>query len=190
MRIVILGPPGAGKGTQAVLLASRLAIPHISTGEIMRTAVAQGTPLGLAVKGYLDSGALVPDQLVIDLIGERLAQKDTQKGFLLDGFPRTVDQARALDQLLERLKLSLSDIVQLNVPDQVLIDRIMKRAESGSGRSDDNREVAASRLQTYWTQTAPVTAYYRERRPVTDIDGLGTVQEIHDRTFNALTQKK
>lgn len=181
MRIVLLGPPGAGKGTQAVLLAKAADIPHISTGEMMRAAIAKGSPLGLKVKGFMDRGELVPDSVVIDIIRDRLSQTDCAKGFLLDGFPRTVDQVKSLDQLLKSLNKELTHIVEIKVADQILIERIKKRGAEGSGRSDDTGEVAAKRLQVYWAQTAPVAAYYREQGRLTEVDGLGSIEEVKAR---------
>jgi adenylate kinase len=181
MRIVILGPPGSGKGTQAVLLAAKLKIPHVSTGNIMREAVAKGTDLGSQVKAYLDSGDLVPDGLVVGLIRERLQQPDARSGFLLDGFPRTIEQARALTKVFEELKLGDVKIVELLVPDKVLLERIAKRGAEGSGRSDDSMEVAARRLEVYWEKTAPVSSYYDARGELLKIDGIGTIEEVQER---------
>jgi len=186
LRLVLLGPPGAGKGTQAVLICRAKGILHIATGNIMREAVGAGTTLGLKVKDYLDRGALVPDGLVIDVMRERLAQSDSKAGFLLDGFPRTVEQARALDKLLSELGLPLNFIVELKVPEQVLIDRIKKRGEAGSGRSDDNLEVAAKRLQVYWEQTAPVSSYYREQGSLIEVDGLGSIEAVNERILSRI----
>lgn len=177
-RLVLLGPPGAGKGTQAVLICQKKKIPHIATGNIMREAVGTGTPLGKKVKDYLDLGALVPDDLVIELMRGRLTLPDCNGGFLLDGFPRTVEQARALDKLLAELKTPLSSILELTVPEEVLIDRIKKRGEAGSGRSDDTVEVATKRLQVYRELTAPVSDYYRQRGGLVEIDGLGSIDEV------------
>jgi adenylate kinase len=188
MRIILLGPPGAGKGTQAVLLSGHYKIPHVSTGEIMRAAVSAGSELGSKVKSFLDSGALVPDEVVIALIRERLQRPDSTSGFLLDGFPRTVDQAKALDNLLSELKITDVKVVELVVAESVLLERIRKRGEAGSGRSDDNAEVAARRLQTYWEQTAPVTLYYRNSGRVIEVDGLGTVEEVQSRVLAALAK--
>ena len=181
MRIILLGPPGAGKGTQAILLARDGKICHISTGEIMRKAVASGSTLGKKVKAILDAGELVPDDIMIAVMRERLSQPDCNSGFLLDGFPRTVDQAKALTVLLEEMKKPITHIIELKVPDQVLIERVKKRGESGSGRSDDTEEVLARRLEVYWKQTAPVTKYYRTAGKVLEVDGLGTVDEVHGR---------
>jgi adenylate kinase len=187
-RIVLLGPPGAGKGTQAVLLSKSKKIPHISTGEIMREAVSKGTEIGLKVKSFLDKGDLVPDALVMELIKERLQRADCQSGFLLDGFPRTVEQARGLDDLLEKIDQQLTHLVEISVSESVLLDRIKKRGAQGSGRSDDNDVVAARRLQVYWDQTAPVTGYYQKRGTVKSVDGLGSVDEVHDRLLRAIAE--
>ncbi|MBN8547815.1 MAG: adenylate kinase [Deltaproteobacteria bacterium] len=179
MRIILLGPPGAGKGTQALLLARDGNICHISTGDIMRKAVASGSALGQKVKAILDAGELVPDEIVIAVIRDRLSQRDCDAGFLLDGFPRTVDQAKALTALLGEMKKPITHVIELKVPDHVLIERVKKRGEAGSGRSDDTEEVLARRLEVYWKQTAPVTSYYREIGKVIEVDGLGTVEEVH-----------
>jgi len=189
VRIILLGPPGAGKGTQAILLARDGKIPHISTGEIMRKAVASGSALGKKVKTLLDAGELVPDPIMIDVMRDRLSQDDCNGGFLLDGFPRTVDQATALSELLTEIKKSVTHVIELKVPDQVLIERVKKRGEAGSGRSDDTEEVLARRLQVYWKQTAPVTQYYRASGAVFEVDGLGTIEEVHDRVMQAANQK-
>jgi adenylate kinase len=186
MRVILLGPPGAGKGTQALLLARDAHIPHISTGEIMRSAVAAQTELGLRVKKFLDGGELVPDALVIDLIRDRLSKPDCAKGFLLDGFPRTVDQAKALTLLLSQLSAPISHVIELKVPDSVLLERVRKRGEAGSGRSDDNEAVVAKRLQVYWQQTAPVTQYYKGENGVIELDGLGTIEEVHARILSTV----
>jgi adenylate kinase len=189
-RIVLLGPPGAGKGTQSVLFARSHGLPHISTGEIMRAAVIRGDDLGLQVKSFLDRGELVPDSLVITLIEERLAEKDCAIGFVLDGFPRTVDQARALDQILSGLGRALTQVIELKVPEAVLLERIRRRGAEGSGRSDDNGEIAARRLQVYWAQTAPVTLYYKEGMGVVEVDGLGTVEEVQARLDEVVNSAK
>lgn len=181
MRVVLLGPPGAGKGTQASLLCNRFGIAHISTGEILRTAIKEGTPLGKEVAPILASGSLVPDALVIELIRERLLKPDCAKGFVLDGFPRTVEQAKALGVLLQELGLPLTHVLEVKVDDAVLMDRIVKRGQDGSGRADDTNEVVARRLEVYRAQTAPVTAHYETCGKVTTVDGLGEVDDIHRR---------
>lgn len=186
MRIILLGPPGAGKGTQATMLSSSAKIPHISTGEIFRAAIANKTPLGMQAKQFMDKGELVPDSIVIGMIKDRLVQADCKSGFLLDGFPRTVDQAVALDKLLAEISQPITHILELKVPDEVLIDRIKKRGESGSGRSDDTVEVITKRLQVYWAQTAPVTQHYSKLGKVKALDGLGTIEEVHARVMKAV----
>lgn len=180
-RIILLGPPGAGKGTQADILCQNQQIPHISTGDILRGAIAHETALGKKAKTFMDKGHLVPDDLIIDLIHERLGEDDCENGFLLDGFPRTVEQAEALDTLLESMDAKLTNVIDIEVPDNVIIERIKSRAEEGSGRADDNEEVAAKRLKVYWEQTAPVSHYYESKGLLQKIDGLGTVEEVTQR---------
>jgi len=177
IRIVLLGAPGAGKGTQAETISSDKSIPHISTGEIMRQAVAQGSDLGLKVKSYLDAGKLVPDELVIDLIKDRLSHPDCLPGFLLDGFPRTLTQAEALDHLLAEMNKPLTHVFELTVPDEMLIERLVNRGKK-SGRSDDTREVIEQRLKTYYEQTAPVSDYYSKSSRLTEVKGTSTIKKI------------
>lgn len=178
--MILLGPPGAGKGTQAKLLAEDLQIPHISTGDILRQAVASGTELGHTAKDFLDRGELVPDSLVIDLVRERLKQDDCSRGFLFDGFPRTEAQAKSLDLLLAELKMPLRAVVEIEVPEEVIIDRIQKRGE-GSGRSDDTVEVARNRLEVYRRQTRPVAAHYSKGIGVKQVDGVGSIEAVQSR---------
>ena len=181
MRIILLGPPGAGKGTQAVRLSAAQGIPHISTGDMMRAAVQQGRALGKKVKEFLDRGDLVPDTLVIDIIRQRLGQSDCGKGFVLDGFPRTVDQAKALTHLLAEMKIGDVRVLEIRVPDALLIERIQKRGQESSGRSDDTAEVAAHRVKVYWTNTFPVIEYYKGLGTLVSIDGVGSIDEVHAR---------
>lgn len=180
-RIVFLGPPGAGKGTQATKLEMLKNLAHISTGEIMRAAIKEGSALGIQVKAYMDRGELVPDALVISIIDERLAKSDCASGYLLDGFPRTVEQAKALDELLNKKGTPLTHIIELDVPEQVILDRIKNR---GEGRADDNPTVVANRLKVYRQQTAPVTAYYGKR--VAKVDGVGSIDDIFARVVKVL----
>lgn len=172
-RLILFGPPGAGKGTQAVELSSRFTVPHISTGDLFRAAVSEQTALGVKAQEYLDRGELVPDELVIDMIRERLVQPDTQVGWLLDGFPRTVPQAHALDELLSSINQSLDRVVNLEVPDEFLLERLL-----GRGRKDDNEEVIRRRLQVYHDQTAPLIRFYGDRHQLTDIDGSAPVEDV------------
>lgn len=186
MYIIFLGPPGAGKGTQAVILAAKLQVPHISTGEIMREAVKKETELGKKVKSILDAGQLVSDDVVFELVVDRLKSDDCQDGYILDGFPRTLAQAELLDAYLIELGQE-AKILELQVPEHILIERIKNRAKDSDGaRSDDNVEVATKRLQVYWEQTAPVSNHYRKKGEVIEIDGLGTVEEVKENIFKEL----
>lgn len=187
-RVILLGPPGAGKGTQGIVVCGELGIPHISTGDILRSAVSRQTSLGLEAKKFMDQGALVPDSLVIGLMKERLAETDAEKGFLLDGFPRTVAQSEALDLMLKEVGKPVTHVIDLKVPETVLLERISKRAEGGSGRSDDNMQVANERLKVYWEQTAPVSQYYKAQGTYKEVDGLGTVEEVTSRVIEALSE--
>lgn len=186
MRIVLLGPPGAGKGTQALLICKRFNVPHISTGDIMRAAVKSASPLGAKVKGYLDRGELVPDPIVVELIRERLLQDDCENGFLLDGFPRTIEQTHQLDKMLHENKLDLTHAVNLLVPRNILIERITKRGEVGSGRTDDTAAVALHRLNIFLEQTAPAIELYKGRSIYREIDGIGTIEAVTARIFAVL----
>ncbi len=185
MRIVFLGPPGSGKGTQAKLLAERLRVPAISTGDMLRTAVREGTPLGLQAKAVMEAGELVSDDIMIGLIRERISQPDARPGFLLDGFPRTVEQAVALDGLLKGNEKRLSSVVNLSVPEAVLIDRLAGRSGQ-ENRSDDRRETVLERLRVYRQKTEPLTEFYRRRGLLTDVDGVGEVSEVADRISRAV----
>lgn len=173
-RLIFLGPPGAGKGTQAEILAQKLDIPHISTGEILRTAIAEETPLGIRAKSYVDNGDLVPDELILDLVQERLSQEDAQKGWILDGFPRNVSQASFLEQLLTELNQDCDYVLNLDVPDQVLLERLLAR-----GRKDDNEETITNRLQVYRQQTAPLIDYYQNHNLLEQVDGDRTLEEVN-----------
>lgn len=180
-RLILFGPPGAGKGTQAISLAADFSIPHISTGDLFRAAISGKTPLGLKVQSYLDQGQLVPDQVVIDMVQERLAQSDTAGGWLLDGFPRTIPQAQTLDKLLQEMNQSCDRVVNLQVPEQNLVTRLLSR-----GRKDDSEAVIQDRLQIYHRETAPILNFYRERNCLVDIDGDATVEAVTDRIKAAL----
>jgi adenylate kinase len=185
MRVVFLGPPGSGKGTQAKLLAERLHVPAISTGEILRAAVAERKPLGLQAKTVMDTGELVSDDLMIDLIRDRAQQPDAQVGFILDGFPRTVAQAQALDAMLSESGDALSAVVNFSVPEATLVDRMLGRA-AAEGRSDDRPETFRERLRVYRERTEPLVSFYRKRDLVSDIDGVGPVAEVAGRIDTAL----
>ena len=172
-RLIFLGPPGAGKGTQAAVIAEKLAIPHISTGEILRGAIAEKTPLGVKAKSYVDNGDLVPDDLILDLVEERLNQKDTKDGWILDGFPRNVSQAEFLDTLLEKLNQACDYVLNLDVKDNVLIKRLLER-----GRKDDNEETITNRLEVYRQQTAPLIEYYQNHGILKGVNGDATEEEV------------
>lgn len=172
-RLIFLGAPGAGKGTQAKVLADLCNIPHVSTGDILREAVAQETVLGLQAKAYMDRGDLVPDQLVIGLIKERLAEADAQVGWILDGFPRNVSQAEFLDQLLEEINQVYDYAVNFHVPDEILVARMLNR-----GRKDDTEEVIRHRLQIYHEKTAPLIDFYKGREKLVSIDGNAAVDTV------------
>ena len=185
MRIIFLGPPGSGKGTQAKLLSDRLGVPAISTGEILREAVRLGTPLGLRAKAIMEAGELVSDDLMISLIQDRLARPDASRGFILDGFPRTAQQALALEQLLSGNGQALSSVVNLSVPDAVVVDRLHGRAVE-QGRLDDRPETILERLRVYQEKTEPLVDFYRGRRLLNDVSGTGDVAAISDRIDHAL----
>jgi adenylate kinase len=172
-RLIFLGPPGAGKGTQSKVLADSHSIPHISTGDILREAVAGQTPLGVKAQGYMDRGELVPDQLVVDLIRERLDKPDTQAGWILDGFPRNVSQAEVLDQILQELNHAYDRVVNLDVPDTTLVTRMLNR-----GRKDDNEDTIRRRLEVYREQTAPLISYYESREKLVTIDGDQSMEDV------------
>jgi adenylate kinase len=178
MRAVLLGPPGAGKGTQAGLIQARLAVPHISTGDLLRDAVENQTELGKQAKAFMDQGKLVPDELVVGLIRERL-RGDASKGFLLDGFPRNLSQGETLTSLLEENGVALDHVISLNVPVEELVKRML-----GRGRSDDNEQTIRARLDVYENETSPLCDYYRQRGVLREIDGLGTPEQISERILS------
>lgn len=165
-RLIFLGPPGAGKGTQAVALSEICEVPHISTGDILRSAVAAQTDLGKKAEFYMNAGELVPDDLILGLIRERLSQADAINGWVLDGFPRNVPQAAFLDELLEEMRQPYDFVVNLDVPDEVIIARLLKR-----GRNDDTEDVIRNRLQVYRQQTEPLIDFYRSRQQLVSVDG-------------------
>jgi len=177
MRLILLGPPGAGKGTQAQRLVDKHGIVQLSTGDMLRAAAAAGTPVGRKAKAIMDRGELVPDDVMIEIISERLDRPDTSNGFILDGFPRTVAQAEALDKLLEYRGTTIDAILEITVDEKVLRDRIEGRAkETGGTRGDDKS--TATRLEVYRRQTAPVADYYRKKGMLKQVDGMGSVEDV------------
>ena len=196
MRIVFLGPPGAGKGTQAARLMQRHGIPQLSTGDMLRAAVRAGTPIGLKAKAIMEAGDLVSDAVVVGIVSERIVEHDAARGFILDGFPRTVAQAEALDAALSDKGMSLDAILELKVDHAALIDRIAKRAaqtlaEGGTVRLDDTPEVLAKRLEAYHIQTEPVSNYYQATGRLKLIDGMAPVEQVSatiDRILEGATQ--
>jgi adenylate kinase len=179
-RLLLLGPPGAGKGTQAKLLVENHSIPQISTGDMLRAAVAAGTELGKQAEATMARGDLVQDETVIGIARERLAEPDAAGGFILDGFPRTVGQAEALDGILEALGVTLERCIAMVADEEELVRRLVERAEI-EGREDDNEETIRHRQRVYYDQTAPLIAYYRERGVLEEIDGSGSVEDVAKR---------
>ena len=180
MRIVLLGAPGSGKGTQAALLVEELNLPHISTGELLRSAVKAGTELGLKAKVVMDRGELVSDEIMLGLIEERLSRPDIAQGFILDGYPRNIMQAEALDKLLERLEQPVDEALQIDVDVEMVIARIAKRAAE-EDRSDDTEETVRKRMEVYAAQTAPVVHYYANKGVLSRVLGEGSVEEVFQR---------
>lgn len=211
-RVVLLGPPGAGKGTQAKLLQEKFAACQVSTGDILRKAVAEQTTLGKQASDYINRGALVPDSVIVNLVAERLREKDCEPGFILDGFPRTILQAESLDAILKKMGLNLNCVLSVQVPEEIIIERLAGRRtckncgalshvvfnpQKRAGvcdrcggelyqRDDDREETVANRLKVYDSQTAPLISYYRERGLLSEIDGVGEIDEIRSRVTQAL----
>ena len=185
MRLVLLGAPGSGKGTQATRLKEHLQVPHVSTGDLLRAEVKAGSPLGLQAKEVMARGELVSDAILLGMLEERFSREDMAKGFILDGYPRNLAQAAALDALLERIGQPMDAAVQLEVDNELLIDRLAGRAQA-EGRADDNPESVRKRLQVYDEQTAPVIDYYRDAGRLGVVDGVGTLDEVFDRILAAL----
>ena len=179
MRLVLLGPPGAGKGTQAAILSEKLGVPHISTGDLFRANIGQATPLGLEAKKYLDAGDLVPSEITNNMVKARVGEPDAANGFLLDGFPRTVDQAQALEAILAELNTKLDAVLSFIVDEDVVVERMLAR-----GRADDKEDVIRNRLRVYREETAPLLDHYQEQ--LVTVDALGEVDEVNARALAAL----
>ena len=189
MRLIIFGPPGTGKGTQASRIAARYGIPAISTGDIFRANIKNETPLGLQVKEILASGGYVSDEITNAIVADRLAQEDCAPGFLLDGYPRTSDQVYALDSMLAERGGELDAVLELTVDEDEVVDRLLKRAET-EGRVDDTEEVIRERLAIYRRETAPLAAIYLERGLLVQVDGLGEIDEVSERIGVALDERQ
>lgn len=183
MRLIFLGPPGARKGTQATRIVAKHGIPQLSTGDMLRAAVAAGTPVGLKAKAVMDAGGLVSDEIVIGIVADRIEEPDAKKGFILDGFPRTLAQAEALDAMLAQKGLKLDKVLELKVDQDKLVDRIVRRAEDARAagqpvRKDDDPEVFKTRLAAYNRDTAIVAPYYEKRGQLTPIDGMQPIDQV------------
>lgn len=192
MKLILLGPPGAGKGTQAARLVEKHGIAQLSTGDMLRAAVAAGTPVGVKAKAVMDAGGLVSDEIVIGIIADRINEPDAAKGFILDGFPRTVAQAEALDVMLADKGMKLRAVVELRVDQTKLVDRIVKRADEARAagqpvRKDDDPVVFKTRLEAYNRDTAVVAPYYEKRGQLTVVDGMNPVDDVTAAIANALT---
>jgi len=188
MRLVLLGAPGSGKGTQAARLKADLNVPHISTGDMLRAAVAAGTPLGVKAKAVMDAGQLVSDDILLGMLEERLAQDDARNGFILDGYPRNLAQADALDHLLARIRQPLDAVVKLEVPNEAIVGRCQIRFQA-ENRADDNPDTVRKRLGVYAEQTAPVADFYAKRGKLQVVDGVGELDEVTARIKRALERE-
>ncbi|HTJ02387.1 MAG TPA: adenylate kinase [Methylovirgula sp.] len=194
MRLILLGPPGAGKGTQSARLMQKFGIPQLSTGDMLRAAVAAQTPVGLKAKAIMDAGGLVSDDIVVGIVAERIQQPDASRGFILDGFPRTVNQAQALDAMLAEKHMELDAVIELKVDEAALLDRIVQRAKDtiAAGkdvRADDNPDAFKTRLDAYRSLTAPVSAYYAETGRLKEIDGMAPIDSVTQALDKLLAQK-
>ena len=185
MYVILLGPPGAGKGTQGAMLSERTGRPQVATGDLLRAAVRRGTPLGVQAQAYMDKGLLVPDAVILGLIEDVLASPEAAGGIIMDGFPRTVAQARAVDGYLADRGATVDHVLSIEVPEEELVRRLLARAVD-QGRADDTPATIEQRLAVYRQETAPLIAHYREKRVLTDVDGVGTIEEIAERIDTAL----
>ncbi len=186
MKLILLGGPGAGKGTQAAKLREKYGIVHISTGEVLREARAEGTELGKKAAEYMDAGKLLPDDIILGIVSQKLDMPELMNGFLFDGFPRTIPQAEGLDALMKEKGMTLDAVVSIDVDDKAIVERLLKRAEI-EGRADDNCETIENRLKVYYDQTAPLIEYYKKQGLLKSVDGMGSIEEVSGRIFDALS---
>ena len=191
MRVILVGPPGAGKGTQATRIAMRFGIPHLSTGDMLRAAIMAGTGLGGDVKRIMEAGALVPDEVVVDIVADRIVASDATRGFILDGFPRTIKQAEALDRVLEERGLALDAVLEIRVDEKALLERIEGRAHSAKAkgesiRADDNSQTLHKRIAAYRLETEPLTDYYDAKGLLKTVDGLKPIDVVFDQLMKAI----
>ena len=185
MKLLIMGPPGVGKGTQASHIKSKLNIAHLSTGDILRTEIEKKTDTGVQAKLYMDAGKLVSDQVLLDIIQDRIKNHDCDGGYLLDGFPRTLPQAVGLEKIMESINHTLDRVISLTADEDELVERLIKRGAE-SGRSDDTPDVIRNRQKIYWEQTAPLLDFYQKKGILKDVDGLGEISEITERILTVL----
>ena len=185
MRIILMGPPGVGKGTQANNIVEKFNIIHLSTGDILRAEVGGNTELGNKAKEFMNAGKLVPDELLLNMMENRLQQEDCRKGYLLDGFPRTIPQAEGLETILNKIHHKIDYVISLTADETELVNRLVLRGKE-SGRSDDTEEVIRKRQQVYWELTSPLLDFYRERNLLEEVNGLGTISEITSRILKVL----
>jgi adenylate kinase len=185
MKLLIMGPPGVGKGTQASLLKNSLNIIHLSTGDILRDEISRNSEIGQKAQNYMNKGKLVPDQILLDIIAERITKRDCKNGFLLDGFPRTLKQAVGLDKILESIEQLLDYAISLKANEEELISRLINRGLE-SGRSDDTPEVIRNRQKVYWENTAPLLNFYKKKNILKEVDGLGNISTITKRILNSI----
>ena len=185
MRLIFLGPPGVGKGTQAKQICEHYKIVHLSTGEILRKEISDQSIVGNEAKTYIDNGNLVPDKLILRIIENRLRARDVEQGYLLDGFPRTINQAEGLQKIISQLKHKLDAVISLTANEEELITRLIKRGKN-SGRSDESPEIIQHRQKVYWIQTAPLLEYYTEKKILKKVDGLGSISDITKRILETI----
>ena len=185
MKLLIMGPPGVGKGTQAKIIKDKLRIAHISTGELLREEIAEKTEVGIVAEEYIDQGKLVPDNFLFTIVNEKLGKPDCRNGYILDGFPRTLNQANGLEKIMDSFNHSLDGAISLYADEDALVERLVKRGEN-SGRSDDTSNIIRNRQKIYWQQTAPLLDFYEERGLLDNVNGLGEIEEITDRILTVI----